>query len=214
MTTKHEIDDALRTLAPALRDGRWVFVTFDRQPPFDAEIAGSIREGVGVAAVLAESEAVRLNLDHVVVWAWIECLQTTVTTAVGVTAALSTALADASIPCRVIAGFRGDHLFVPFDQREDALTALEEIAMVKVKRRPERTDAPRSDGIVEVAIDDGEIRLGQFLKLAGLVDSGAAVKPLLAYGRVQVNGESESRRGRRIVVGDVVTVDGRSVAVG
>jgi ribosome-associated protein len=51
------------------------------------------------------------------------------------------------------------------------------------------------------------IRLGQFLKLADLVDAGSDVKPLLADGDVRVNGEVETRRGRQLAPGDVVAVD-------
>ena len=73
-------------------------------------------------------------------------------------------------------------------------------------------------GVPEVAIRDDGIRLGQFLKLADLVDTGADVKPLLADGDVRVNGEVETRRGRRLAPGDLVTVDApagvRSVRVG
>jgi ribosome-associated protein len=58
-----------------------------------------------------------------------------------------------------------------------------------------------------VPIRDASIRLGQFLKLADLVDTGADVKPLLADGDVRVNGEVETRRGRQLVPGDVVTLD-------
>ena len=58
----------------------------------------------------------------------------------------------------------------------------------------------------DVPIREDEIRLGQFLKLADLVDAGSEVKPLLEEGRVKVNGEVESRRGRRIVKGDEVTL--------
>lgn len=50
------------------------------------------------------------------------------------------------------------------------------------------------------------IRLGQFLKLAGLVDSGSDTRLLLEDGAVQVGGEPESRRGRQLVRGDVITV--------
>lgn len=57
-----------------------------------------------------------------------------------------------------------------------------------------------------VGIRDGSIRLGQFLKLADLVDVGSEAKPLLADGSVLVNGEVERRRGRQLVRGDVVTV--------
>ena len=64
-----------------------------------------------------------------------------------------------------------------------------------------------------VEIRDEEIRLGQLLKLADLVDSGSDVKPLLAAGEVQVNGVEESRRGRRLVPGDVVRVGDAQVRV-
>ena len=60
----------------------------------------------------------------------------------------------------------------------------------------------------DVPIRDESIRLGQFLKLANLVDSGSDAKPLLMNGAVQVNGEVETRRGRQLRVGDVVVVDG------
>jgi len=50
------------------------------------------------------------------------------------------------------------------------------------------------------------IRLGQFLKLAGIVDSGSDTRFLLDDGAVTVGGEPEARRGRQLVRGDVVTV--------
>ncbi len=60
----------------------------------------------------------------------------------------------------------------------------------------------------DVPIRDESIRLGQFLKLANLVDSGSDAKPLLMNGAVQGNGEVETRRGRQLRVGDVVVVGG------
>jgi ribosome-associated protein len=57
------------------------------------------------------------------------------------------------------------------------------------------------------------IRLGQLLKLAGLADSGADAKALLADGAVTVNGEPEERRGRQLHPGDVVAVGDESVRV-
>ena len=57
-----------------------------------------------------------------------------------------------------------------------------------------------------VPIRDESIRLGQFLKLADLVEQGSDVRPLLADGLVSVNGEVETRRGRQLVKGDVVEV--------
>ena len=53
------------------------------------------------------------------------------------------------------------------------------------------------------------IRLGQLLKLADLVESGAEVKDVLISGAVRVHGEPEERRGRQLRTGDVVQVEGR-----
>jgi ribosome-associated protein len=65
----------------------------------------------------------------------------------------------------------------------------------------------------DVPIRDESIRLGQFLKLANLVESGAEAKPVIADGQVLVNGEIETRRGRQLGIGDVVTLGGVSVRV-
>lgn len=65
----------------------------------------------------------------------------------------------------------------------------------------------------DVPISDESIRLGQFLKLANLVESGAEAKPLIASGQVQVNGEVETRRGRQLAQGDVVALAGQSARV-
>jgi len=56
----------------------------------------------------------------------------------------------------------------------------------------------------EVPIRGETIRLGQLLKLAGIVDSGSEVKALLASEPALVNGEPETRRGRQLHRGDVV----------
>ena len=76
------------------------------------------------------------------------------------------------------------------------------------------TDLPLSGPEpVDVSIRDESIRLGQFLKLANLVESGAEAKPLVADGQVQVNGEVETRRGRQLAPGDVVTLGGLAARV-
>ena len=65
----------------------------------------------------------------------------------------------------------------------------------------------------EVPIRDQKIRLGQFLKLSDLIDAGADAKPLLVDGQVFVNGELETRRGRQLVKGDVVSLGDDAVRV-
>ena len=66
---------------------------------------------------------------------------------------------------------------------------------------------------VDVPIRDDSIRLGQFLKLANLVESGAEAKPVIAAGEVRVNGETELRRGRQLREGDVVELGGQVTRV-
>ncbi|WP_067844238.1 RNA-binding S4 domain-containing protein [Nocardia lijiangensis] len=66
---------------------------------------------------------------------------------------------------------------------------------------------------VDVPIDDDVIRLGQFLKLANLIESGAEAKTVIAAGLVRVNDEVELRRGRQLHAGDVVALAGHKVRV-
>ena len=57
------------------------------------------------------------------------------------------------------------------------------------------------------------IKLDQFLKLADVVQSGGEAKHLIQSGTVQVNGQVETRRGRKLRAGDVVVVDGEELVV-
>jgi ribosome-associated protein len=59
----------------------------------------------------------------------------------------------------------------------------------------------------------GSIRLGQFLKLSGLVEQGADAKDVVAGGEVTVNGREETRRGRQLATGDVVAHAGERARV-
>lgn len=58
----------------------------------------------------------------------------------------------------------------------------------------------------EVSIRDSEIKLGQFIKLANLVETGGEAKEAIAAGVVQVNGEVDTRRGKTLRPGDEVTL--------
>ena len=56
----------------------------------------------------------------------------------------------------------------------------------------------------DVPISSDSIRLGQFLKYAGMIDSGADAKGVIADGLVRVNDTVEIRRGRQLRHGDTV----------
>ncbi|GAB5614832.1 hypothetical protein JCM37172_19390 [Faecalimonas hominis] len=57
------------------------------------------------------------------------------------------------------------------------------------------------------------IKLGQALKAAGLVESGVEAKEVIQDGLVQVNGEIDTRRGRKLYDGDVVFFDGEEIQI-
>jgi len=78
-----------------------------------------------------------------------------------------------------------------------------------------RAAAPtrHNEGVDEIEIRDQSIRLGQFLKLANLIESGADAKAVIADEMVSVNGDVETRRGRQLQGGDVVELGGVSVRV-
>ena len=57
------------------------------------------------------------------------------------------------------------------------------------------------------------LRLDQFLKLSGIAGTGGQAKLLIQSGEVQVNGEVETRRRRKLAVGDVVEVDGKAYSL-
>ena len=76
---------------------------------------------------------------------------------------------------------------------------IRRVAGLRRGRRPEPRD---------VGISGDVIRLGQLLKLADLVESGAEAKDAIAAGEISVNDEVETRRGRQLRVGDVVERQG------
>ena len=67
--------------------------------------------------------------------------------------------------------------------------------------------------IEDVPIGGEVIRLGQFLKFAGLFDSGGNVKEAIIDGYVTVNGEVDRRRGRQLQLDDIVGFNGQRVRV-
>ncbi len=65
----------------------------------------------------------------------------------------------------------------------------------------------------EIKVRDEFIKLGQALKASNLVSSGVEAKIVIQDGQVEVNGEVDTRRGRKLVPGDMITFDGKSVKI-
>lgn len=73
--------------------------------------------------------------------------------------------------------------------------------------------AGMTEAVRDIPIRDQSIRLGQFMKLADLIERGSDAKAELGAGTVTVNGDVETRRGRQLQAGDVVSVGGQSARV-
>ena len=65
----------------------------------------------------------------------------------------------------------------------------------------------------EISIRDEFIKLGQALKLSGIVENGAEAKEIITDGEILVNGEIERRRGRKLYKGDVFSYNSEEVKV-
>lgn len=65
----------------------------------------------------------------------------------------------------------------------------------------------------KVYIKDDFIKLGQALKLSGLVESGIEAKEVIIDGLVKVNGEVDTRRGKKLVPGDIVSFDNNDFVI-
>lgn len=65
----------------------------------------------------------------------------------------------------------------------------------------------------EIAIRGDSIELAQLLKFSGLAETGGEAKQLIGAGQVTLNGAVETQRGKKIVPGDRIGYDGRTLVV-
>jgi len=115
----------LRTLDPVLQPGVWVYVTL----PTGAEIGAlhplaTFQEAEGLSLIVAEAPALAAGLPILLRCAWLTLTVHSDLAAVGLTAAVATALAAAGISCNMVAAAHHDHIFVPAAAGEQALAVL------------------------------------------------------------------------------------------
>jgi hypothetical protein len=116
-------DDLLRGLDPDLVPGRFVFVSVP-EVPLGVDPVAMVVEPEGRSLVLPAEAADSLGLRYDFEAAMITLRVHSALDAVGLTAAVSSALATAGIACNVIAGYHHDHLFVPYHRAREAVTIL------------------------------------------------------------------------------------------
>lgn len=132
MAGETDLQKMLATLTVQRRPSTYAIVSITSDP-------GVPLLGSGIEAVLAESEGTTVVCTVEVArrnrWpvefeaAWLTLDVHSSLDAVGLTAAFSTALAGAGIPCNVLAGFFHDHILVPADQADEAIASLESLRL-------------------------------------------------------------------------------------
>jgi hypothetical protein len=129
---ERDLPKLLARLEPELRSGRFVFVESTEDLPVPGpKILASVQEPEGLSAVVHQRDADDMGLRYDFVAAWIVLRVDSALDAVGLTAVVSSRLADSGISCNVIAGLRHDHLLVPFDRADEAVESLRRLARAK-----------------------------------------------------------------------------------
>lgn len=122
-------DEMVAQMAPRLDPVRYCFMVIspDTAPQALGAAIGTFREDEGVTAIVPELVARELG-DEGPAFARITLMVHSSLEGVGLTAAVSSALAGAGIACNMVAAYHHDHVFVPFERAEEALTILENLA--------------------------------------------------------------------------------------
>lgn len=121
VSTEKDLSRLLATLDIERHDGVWAFSSSPDHPGTFAAMAFKEREGW-----TSVSEA-DMNTAPDNKWAWLELTVYSDLNAVGFLARIAAALAEVGIPCNAVAAFHHDHIFVPEDKADDAVSALKRI---------------------------------------------------------------------------------------
>ncbi|PJG86039.1 ACT domain-containing protein [Conservatibacter flavescens] len=121
----NELNTLIQSMQPVLNDGCFVYTTVNQDHCLPlTEIIASIREKEGLSLIIRQQTAEKYQLPAQFPCAWITLNVHSDLEAVGLTAAFSRALGNAGISCNVVAGHYHDHIFVPFEKKELAMTTL------------------------------------------------------------------------------------------
>jgi hypothetical protein len=142
MTT--DLAATLRELRPRLKDGVYAFCQIEDGRAIPSGTVGWFREDEGITIILPFDEALAAGLAVDFQAAWITLGLETSLEGVGLTAAVSGALAAAGIACNVAAARRHDHLFVPYPRGADALQILRQCGENPQSPRKGRLGEPSS----------------------------------------------------------------------
>ncbi|WP_300026876.1 ACT domain-containing protein [uncultured Maribacter sp.] len=129
MTGERDLKILLRTLKPSLNDGNYVFISLkDIQHISREDILFEFKEREGTTVILEKNKADELSLTYEFIASWITLTVHSALDAVGLTAAVSTALTKHDISCNIVAAYYHDHIFVAKKDTEKAMDILREFS--------------------------------------------------------------------------------------
>ncbi len=130
----HDLQVLLSSIRPRLHDGEYLYCSIPSggTVPAGCHPVATVLEAEGTTLVLPVDEAERAGLAGSFRCSWITLSVTSALDAVGLTAAVATALTRDGISCNVIAGYHHDHLFVPTGSAHAAMAALAALAHTRI----------------------------------------------------------------------------------
>ncbi len=129
-TGEKNLSALLKTMQPTLLDGSWAFVTVPRGRSLPAGITPlmSCEEPEGLSLILSEADVLKSGLPHAF---FCRCISITVHSSlysIGFLAAVSAALAKASMSINIVSAYHRDYLFVPTNRADEAVGLLKKLA--------------------------------------------------------------------------------------
>ncbi|PTS85533.1 acetyltransferase [Pseudomonas sp. HMWF032] len=129
MAGETSLTTLLRSMSPQLNEGAYVFCSLSDATQLQGiQPLGSFQEAEGLSVILPRLQAEQLRLPYSYVAAWLTLHVHSALEAVGLTAAVASALAQAGISCNVIAGYYHDHLFVAHADGPRAQAVLQQLS--------------------------------------------------------------------------------------
>jgi len=126
MSGETDLDQVIASLRPERRAGEYVFVSLP--DPAQVDALAVVHEAEGVTYIVPRGTADERGWPYDFIAAWITLRVHTSLAAIGVTATVTSALADDGISCNMLAGYFHDHVLVPADRADDALETLRRLS--------------------------------------------------------------------------------------
>ena len=130
MTAELELEKLLTAMSPELREGEYVFSSVTQEDFDDMQIepVGWFREVEGISLILDRAAAQRLGLKQSSAYRMISLNVNSSLEAVGFLAAVTEKLAAAGVSVNAVSAFHHDHLFIPVEKADLAMSLLNDLA--------------------------------------------------------------------------------------